>query len=198
MIYAVIPAAGKSTRMGGPKLALPIGDCTVLEHVIATLRQAGVEHILVVVAPHASDLVPRAEAAGAQVLLLAEATPDMRATVEKGLCWLEERFHPHSDDSWLLVPADHPALSGIIVKQLIAARAASPHHSIVIPTFEGKRGHPALIDWKHYSAIKRHPPRLGLNGYLREQEDEAQLLPVESEGVLWDLDTPEDYARLRW
>ena len=40
MIFALIPAAGKSTRMGRPKLALPLGEKTVLEHVIAALRQA--------------------------------------------------------------------------------------------------------------------------------------------------------------
>src|SRR5207237_3552168 len=54
---ALIPAAGKSTRMGRPKLALPLGGRTVLEHVVAALRDAGVEHVLVVVGPHVPELV---------------------------------------------------------------------------------------------------------------------------------------------
>ena len=52
MRFAVLPAAGKSTRMGRPKLALPLGERTILEQVVAALRQAEVEHILVIVGPH--------------------------------------------------------------------------------------------------------------------------------------------------
>src|SRR5689334_3025651 len=110
MTFAVIPAAGTSSRMGRPKLALPLGEGTVLGRVVEALRQAGVEHILTVVGPHVPQLVPLAEAAGAAVLMLAEQTADMRATVEQGLAWLEKRFRPRDEDSWLLAPADHPVL----------------------------------------------------------------------------------------
>ena len=40
MIYAVVPAAGRSSRMGRPKLSLPLGERTVLEQVILALRKA--------------------------------------------------------------------------------------------------------------------------------------------------------------
>src|SRR5262245_57591678 len=77
---ALIPAGGKSTRMGRPKLALPLGSHSVLELVIGALRLARIETILVVVGPHVHELVPLARAAGAEVLLLTEETADMRAT----------------------------------------------------------------------------------------------------------------------
>ena len=196
MTFAVIPAAGKSTRMGRPKLALPLGDRTVLEHVITALRNAGIEHILVVVGPHVRELVPLAEAAGAHVLLLPEETPDMRATVEAGLHWLDERFHPQPDDAWLLVPADHPTLEAAVVRQLLAARATNADRSIFIPAFEGKRGHPALIGWNHVARIRTLHAREGLNVYLREHVTETEEVNVTSPMVLCDLDTPEDYQRL--
>src|SRR5205823_5578166 len=123
MTFAVIPAAGKSARMGRPKLALPLGGRTVLERVVASLREAGVEHVLVVIGPHVPQLAALAERAGAHVLQLAEETPDMRATVEAGLRWLEERFHPAPDDRWLLVPADHPTLNPLLVRLLLRERA---------------------------------------------------------------------------
>ena len=44
MPYALIPAAGKSRRMGRPKVSLPLGGRIVLEHVIAALQEAGIEH----------------------------------------------------------------------------------------------------------------------------------------------------------
>src|SRR5262245_40399906 len=52
MISALLPAAGHSTRMGRPKLSLPLGQRTVIEHVINTLKNARIEQILVVVGPH--------------------------------------------------------------------------------------------------------------------------------------------------
>src|SRR5438270_11455328 len=109
MTFAVVPAAGRSTRMGRPKLSLPLAGSTVIQMVVAALRSGGADPVLVVVAPHTPELAELAEAAGAVVCRLPEATADMRATVMHGLDWLEERFHPRPDDDWLLAPADHPA-----------------------------------------------------------------------------------------
>ncbi len=197
MTFALIPAAGKSTRMGRPKLALPLGERTVLEHVVAALRSGGAEHVLVVVGPHVAELAPLAESAGAAVLVLSEETADMRATVEAGLRWLEEKFAPRPEDAWLLAPADHPTLEAEVVRQLLAARAAHPEASVLIPTFGGQRGHPALIAWNHVAAMRGLPGGQGLNVYLRQQTSETLELPVDTDAVLCDLDTPEDYERLR-
>jgi CTP:molybdopterin cytidylyltransferase MocA len=130
------------------------------------------------------------------VCRLAEETPDMRATIEHGLRWLEERFHPGPDDDWLLSPADHPSLDALVVRHLAQARAVHPDRSIFVPAFEGRRGHPALIGWKHVAGIRSHPAGQGLNAYLRRHTAETLEVPVASAGVLCDLDTPEDYERL--
>ncbi len=197
MIFALVPAAGHSTRMGRPKLALPLGGHTVLEHVLAALRGGGAEHILVVIGPHVAELTRLADRAGAQTLLLSEETADMRATVEAGLAWLEAKFSPKLDDAWLLAPADHPTLDAAVVQQLLAARAERPEASVIIPTFAGRRGHPALIAWKHVEGMCALPPGQGLNVYLRQQERETLEVSMATEAVLGDLDTPEDYERLR-
>jgi molybdenum cofactor cytidylyltransferase len=197
MTFALIPAGGRSTRMGRSKLALPLGGRTVLEHVIGALRQAGVEEVLVVLGPHVAELRPLAERAGAGVHVLPEETPDMRATIEAGLRFLEERFHPAPDDDWLLVPADHPTLDPGVVRQLLRARSEHSEKTIAIPTYQGQRGHPALIRWRHVAGIQAHSSGEGLNTYLRQQAGETLEVPVESADILLDLDTPEDYERLR-
>lgn len=196
MIFAVVPAAGKSSRMGRPKLALPIGGRTVLERVIQNLKAGGIDRVLVVLGPHVAGLQLLAEAAEADVLLLAAETPDMRATVEHGLGWLEQTYHPRPDDAWMLVPADHPTLGVGVVRSLILARDHTPGVSIVIPTHQGRRGHPTLIGWSHVPAIQQLPPGRGLNEYLRQQKAVTLELPVDDPDILVDLDTPEDYARL--
>jgi molybdenum cofactor cytidylyltransferase len=197
MRFAVLPAAGMSTRMGRPKLALPLGERTILEHVLAALRLAEVEHLLVVVGPHVRELATVARGAGAHVCQLAEETADMRATVEQGLNWLDEQFVPNADDAWLLVPADHPCLSSSVIGALEQARRNDPEHSIFVPSFHGRRGHPLALTWRHVAGIRAHPAGEGLNAYILKHADEVREVPVESETILWDLDTPEDYERLR-
>ena len=197
MKFAVLPAGGKSKRMRRPKLALPLGERTVLEHVLAALRQAAVEHILVVIRPHVAELGALAESAGASVCSLATPCSGMRGAVEYGLRWLEQRFQPRPEATWLLVPGDHPALDASVVPQLESAYAAQSRFSIAIPTYKGRRGHPTLFSWKHVAAIRAHPAELRLNSYVRQHAAETLEVPVDSAGVLWDMDTPEDYEWLR-
>jgi molybdenum cofactor cytidylyltransferase len=195
MTFAVVPACGQSSRMGRPKLALPLGDRTVIERVVAALRAGGVGKVLVVVGPHVPELVPLASAAGADVLALPDATPDMRTTVERGLAWIEDRHRPSPDDCWLLAPADHPAFTSDVVCQLLGA-AREVSHSVVVPVYQGRRGHPALLCWRHAAGIRALPRDEGINAYLRRHTNETLELPVPDPGILTNLDTPEDYARM--
>jgi molybdenum cofactor cytidylyltransferase len=120
----------------------------------------------------------------------------MRATIERGLLWLDETLRPGDEDDWLLSPGDHPTMEIAVVRELIAARAANPQMSILVPTHEGRRGHPTLIRWRHAAGLRAHPAGEGLNTYLRARAAETLELPVGSGSVVEDLDTPEDYDRL--
>lgn len=196
MIMAVVPAAGHSTRMGRAKLSLPLGNRTVLGHVVASLRQGGAERIVVVIGPHVSELAPLVEQAGGNVLPLSRPTPDMRASVEEGLRWLETRYGPEPGDAFLLAPADHPVLDAAVVRALLDAYRHTPSRSIVVPAHAGRRGHPTLIAWRHVGTIRAMPAGQGIDTYLRQHPSDIQEVPVASAGVLCDLDTPDDYSRL--
>jgi molybdenum cofactor cytidylyltransferase len=195
--FGLIPAAGKSRRMGQPKLALPLGGRTVLECVVAAIQQASVVHVVVVVGPGGDALAALARTAGADVLQLTEDTAEMRQTIQRGLDWLESRFQPRDDDGWLLLPADHPCVDAGVVGQLLQARARHPQRSIFVPTYRQKRGHPPWIGWNHVREIRALPRDVGLNAYVRQHGAQTLEVPVETEAVLWDLDTPEDYRRLQ-
>jgi molybdenum cofactor cytidylyltransferase len=181
--------------MGKPKLALPLGERTVVERVVSTLREGGVAHVLVVVGPHVPELIPLARAAEAEVLVLNEVTPDMRTTVERGLAWLEERYLPKESDWWFLAPADHPAFSSDVVRQLLAVAEANPSCSVAVPVNEGRRGHPVLLRWSCVASIRALPADQGINTYLRMNAQEVREVPVNDPGIHANLDTPEDYAR---
>lgn len=197
MLIALIPAAGHSSRMGRPKLALPLGNRTVLERVIDALRDAKVDQIVVVLGPHVAELAESARSAGANALILDQPTPDMRTTIEAGLDHIEAALRPSHADAWLLCPADHPTLDAGIIRNLWDELQKAPECSIATPTFKGKRGHPTIISWSHVAGIRDFAKEKGLNLYLREFERETLEMLCDSAEVLIDLDTPADYERLQ-
>jgi CTP:molybdopterin cytidylyltransferase MocA len=117
--------------------------------------------------------------------------------VEHGLRWAAVHFHPHEAAKWLLVPGDHPVLDPGLVRTLLESCTRQPRYSIVVPTHGGRRGHPALIAWAHAAGIQKMAPGHGIDAYLRLHAAETLELQVDNAEILLDLDTPEDYARLK-
>lgn len=194
-VYAVIPAAGHSRRMGQPKLMLPLGGQTVLARLLTALELP--EIICRAVVLRADDTALREEALrwGAQVVCPVVDPPDMRASVQAGLAWIQATYQPVADDAWLLMPADHPLLERSVLAQLVQ-HFARLRPLALVPTYEGRRGHPLLARWETVQELGTLPAEVGLNVWLRQHADQIVECPVESATILCDLDTPADYARL--
>lgn len=184
----LIPAAGKSRRMGTPKLLLPLAGQTVLRRLLDAIAESGVGPATVVVGP--GDAALAREAAGAALVTLPIDTPDMRATVLAGLAALDRDGAPMG---FFLVPADHPVLAPEAFR---AVAAEARPERIVVPTWNGRRGHPTWIGWAHVAGIREQPPGEGINAYLRRQTSATLELPYPNDAVTLDLDTPDDYAAL--
>lgn len=197
MITSIVPAAGRSTRMGQPKLALPLGDSSVLQHVIRQLLDGGVNHVVVVIGKHVPELKSLASSTGADTIVLENSSPDMRTTVEYGFRWLQDTYEPRPTDACILAPGDRPAFDKHVVHQLCTAYCSQSTRSLVVPTYQGVRGHPSLIAWRHVLGIRSLPGDRGINAYFRSNAPDVLEVPVSNEGVLLNLDTPEDYAQLR-
>ncbi|MEI7684071.1 MAG: NTP transferase domain-containing protein [Planctomycetota bacterium] len=184
---ALIPAAGVSSRMGRPKLLLPLGGgLTVIERLVRAAHDGGVERVVLVVRSDDVELAAVALQAGASVVRLPHATSEMRQTVLAGLDWIETHLPPAEHRGFFLVPADHPVLAPDVFRALATATG-----SIRVPTYAGQRGHPVWIDWGHVPALRQLVPGFGFNSYIRKQT--IAELPWPNADVLLDLDTPADY-----
>lgn len=193
--WAIIPAAGLSRRMGAPKLLLPYRGTTILGKLFEGLRTAGVESVAVVTRPDDLALQSEVLRLGGELLIPSADPPDMRDSVEFGLSELEARHHPHPREGWILIPADHPLLSPETLLKLISEwNRISPE--VLVPTWRGKRGHPALLRWDLRRLIPQIPPEWGLNWILRRSGIHVAELELDDPLILEDLDTPEDYERL--
>ncbi len=193
MIAAVVPAAGRSQRMGRPKLILPLEGGTVIARVIRALREGGAETIVVVVPPSefagAEVLADEATRAGAVVVVADSATADMRASVELGLDRLRRGPAP---SAVLLAPGDSPGITPELVRRIIALASAEPA-SIIVPKYRGRRGHPIALPWDLAAEVRDLPTGTGVNALVAARADRVQMLDVDDPGTTADLDTPDDY-----
>ena len=198
MIAAIVPAAGQSTRMGQPKPLMSLDGATLLHRVVTSLRQGGVERVVVVVPPADTPEGPliadEARRAGADVVIPETRPADMRRSVELGLARLETDPPPRIV---LLAPADTPGISGELVACLVETARERPG-SIVVPCHEGRRGHPLALPWNLAVQVPTLPAGVGVNALVARHVDSIVTLASASSDVLVDLDTPEDWNRWRF
>lgn len=198
-LFAVIPAAGHSRRMGKPKLMLPVGEKTLIARVIETFSHPQMTSTIVVCRQDDADLQRELAQTSAVVVTPDIDPPQMRDSIELALDEIERRFEPTDDDAWVLCPADHPLLDVSILGELIHGwqQCQTP---VQVPIHQGQRGHPVFFRWSTVVAIRALPDNVGVNAFLKMHPEYLTTLDIADGGVLVDLDTPTDYASLceRW
>ncbi len=192
--FAVLPAAGRSRRMRRPKLLMPWQAATVIEAVLAAWRASAVDHVVVVVRPDDEALARRCRQAGADVVVPPWAPAQMKDSVAYGLRHIQSTYRPADADAWLLAPADMPKLPSAAISTLLRQSNHFPG-SILVPTFDGHRGHPVLFPWRLSQQVLQLPEDQGVNALLKTHH--VVEVAVSQPGVLQDIDTPAEFARLK-
>ena len=186
MIGAVVLAAGRGERMGTPKGSIKVSGRSFVETILGTLEAAGVEAVRVVVAPRdAGEQVPLGDE---RRIVNPEPERGMLSSVRCGI-----RALPGGFDAVLLWPVDHPRVSAETVSALVAAWRGSGA-PVVVPSFAGRRGHPALFDARAAGELFTAPDELGARAVVLSHDDRIELA-VEDAAILDDIDTPADFER---
>jgi len=198
---AILPAAGRSRRMGRPKLLLPFGEDTIVGTVVTTLERAAIAPIVLVLRPENEALHRWANERSLLAVDNPEPERGMLSSIVEGIRALggarrlAASLSRHRA-SLLIMPADFPALRTRTVRSLLDRQAASGS-GLVLPTWHGRRGHPLLVHPRLVPAIETLDPAVGLHQLLERYPLELEALATEDAGVLHDVDTAEDYSRLR-
>ena len=194
MIAGLILAAGESSRMGTEKALLTYRGRTFIETNLATLREAGVTRLVVVLGRHADEIQRAVDFKGVDVIVNHHYRQGQTSSLQAGLKALDSGAGM-SLEAVLLCLVDHPAVPADVVSALIAAfRATRP--PVVIPTFKGQRGHPVLIDRALFDELLGLSPEAGANSIIRKYRNATQFVEVGDAGILLDVDDPETYGRL--
>ena len=188
-VGAVLLAAGVSQRMGRPKALLPWQGVPLITYQIRTLRRAGLRPVAVVLGHRASELGRIVDNEyGTTILLNPFYQKGKTTSLKTGL----RAIDPAKNDSVLFLNVDQPRSQDTI-------EAIIDHHQrhgslITIPTHNRKRGHPVVVSLKLMPDLMAvSEARQGLKAVMRTYAEEITLLEMETDEVLLDLNTPEDY-----
>jgi len=187
-ICAIIPAAGRSSRMGQFKPLMKMGERSVLERVIGLYSDAGVTDVRVVVGHRGEQLRERLSPLAVEVIDHPGYMQGMFSSIQRGVASLGE-----SIDAFFIHPADIPLVRPHTIRRLMQAFATS-RAAVTCPVFDGQPGHPPLIRRDVAAAVVDHDGRDGLRGVLQQFEADTQRIGVADQGILLDLDTPDDAA----
>ncbi len=192
--FAVVPAAGVSKRMGANKLLLPYQGASLIEHVLSEWAKSSVAATVVVLHPADGRLVAKCRAAGAHCVVPTCAPVEMKHSVQAALLWIDQHLTPRPDDAWLLAPADLPRLSHSVIDRIINSYDPGAP-AIVVPRHGPRRGHPALFPFSFRAAVSDLGAHEGIDSLL----DHLTVVEIMTDdpGILEDVDTPEDYQRLK-
>ncbi|MCC6993688.1 MAG: nucleotidyltransferase family protein [Deltaproteobacteria bacterium] len=190
----IILAAGKGERMGGvAKALLDAGGRTFLQAVVAGVREAGLRAVVVCGGPFVGEVTAAARALEAVVVVNPDIERGMASSIATGLGAADAG--DDGDDGALVWPVDHPLVRPATVAAVLAQATAD---DIVVPTLEGRGGHPVWFGRLHFAALR--DPGLGARGGARALlAENPRVIRVNcgDPGVRYDIDTPPDYAKMR-
>jgi molybdenum cofactor cytidylyltransferase len=190
-IAAILLAAGRSRRMGAFKPLLPFGTVTVVEACVESLRGGGASEVVVVVGQRAEEVrAALAGETGVRFALNDEPESEMGVSVARGVEALDVET-----EAALVALVDHPAVPPASVAGLIEARRRTGAR-LVVPEWEGRGGHPVLVDLSLRDEIVRVAPRGGLRAVFDAHRREVLRVPAASPFVVRDMDTWDEYVAL--
>jgi len=190
MICAVVLAAGRSQRMGTQKLLLPVGGQPLIARIVDQVLASSVAGVVVVTGADRERIT--AALAGRSVMFAVnhDLQGEMLTSVRCGLAAL-----PPPCTAALIVLGDQPGVTAEVLERLLQAFPAAGR-GIVVPTVQGRRGHPLLVALHYRDEILTQYDAVGLRGLLQAHPEDVFEVEVDTPGILADLDTPQDFQRL--
>ena len=186
-IGAIILAAGESKRMGFPKMLIPFHGTTMIENVIANVSASSVESTLIILGTEKDRLI--------EVIKKTTATYCYNDNYKEGmLSSVKCGFQNLSLDikDVLVFQGDKPYITSDVINRVIEAYKSSGK-GIVMPVYNGKRGHPLMIDRKYWNYIEKLEMSEGLRALAYKFSEDVLEVETDCQGILRDFDTYEEY-----
>ena len=187
MINAIVLAAGESRRMGKPKPLLRFGEKTFLEQIISVLRLSDVDRVTVVLGAETRTIQRSIDLLGTDIVINKDYRKGQLSSLTAGL-----KNAPPQTDAILVCLVDNPFITAAIVNQIVATFRET-NSPIVVPVFNGKRGHPVLFSRSLFKELINVPAEEGARHVVYSNEDKVVEIRTSDGNIVVGIDTPEDY-----
>ena len=186
MISAIVLAAGEATRFGTCKQLARVGGKALLEHTLDHLRASRVSEIVVVLGAHAGEIQAQVRFDRERLIFNPQYEEGISTSIQAGLRSIR-------GDAALIVLADQPFVRAETMDLLIAEYERS-RPKVIVPTCNGVRGNPVLVDRSLFSEMMKLHGDTGFRAVFNAIPDSIVKVPVDDRGVITDIDTPSDLA----
>ena len=192
IISATILAAGGSSRMEDEnKLLLPFQESLVINQVCNTILNSGLKPVIVVTGFEHKKIEKALPKSIDQIIHNPEWEDGMAGSIYAGMSIL-----PDTVDGNMIVLGDMPLLTTHTLKQLIEQFCVHEGKQIIYPVYSGQQANPVIFPRKYFNEILSSTGDKGCKKVLKQYPDDAVEVLVDSNEVILDCDTKDDYFRI--
>ncbi len=188
-VAAIVLAGGASKRFGTSKQLLPWDGGSLLSHVADVALASRADSVVVVLGHQAGACQAALGNRPVTVVLNTDWAQGQSTSVRAGLAAL-----PPNVSAALFMLVDQPRIMPTVVNALIERHQVTLA-PVVWPEHNGRRGNPVLFDRALFPQLARLTGDTGGRPVLQTYADQAERVPVADPGVLFDIDTPDDYQK---
>jgi len=185
MLAAVILSGGASRRMGSPKALVSYQGASFLEHLLSVTRHPAIGVRRVVLGPDADAISRQVTLAPEEMVINRDWELGQLSSIHAAL-----RSLPEGTQGMLLCPVDHPLVSAALVDALVRTFLET-RAPVVLPMFEGRRGHPVIFAAAVYEELLRAPMDTGARAVVWAHNSDLQEVSTTEEGCVVNLNDPD-------
>ena len=194
MIVAVVLSAGESSRMGRPKALLPVDGVRFIEKIVAALKSTRVAKIIAVLGHDADEMRRQIGELPVTMVVNPNYKQGQLSSLVAAINSIQSSKDSASVDGILVHLVDHPYINPDLVNLMID-RFHETKKLIVVPRYQGRRGHPVIFSSALFAELLAAPLDQGAKTVVHAHRDETLEIDTEDEGVTIDIDTPEEYRQ---
>jgi molybdenum cofactor cytidylyltransferase len=192
-VSAIVLAAGRSTRMGGPNKLLAEIDGRKLVRIVAEQALASKAAEVIVVTGHQAELVEQAlEGLQLKFVRNPEFAGGLASSVKAGIAAVSDKA-----DGAVVCLGDMPLIDAQLIDRLIEAFAPDRGHLITVPVAAGRRGNPVLWSRRFFGELMTLDGDTGARHLIAKHAEAVSEVPVEGESAFLDIDTPQGLEAAR-
>ncbi len=190
-ISGILLSAGESKRMGEPKALLVLKGKKIINKLLEEYLGSLLAEVVLVLGFRADDIKKAIDIKSEKLKIVVNEhyEKEMFSSIQRGMEEIQ------SSDAILIGLIDHPFISRKLINWLINQYETN---KIIIPSYNGRKGHPIIIPFSLKDEIVAlNPENYSLRDVIHRHENDVKIVKTNTDSIIFDMDTREEYERAK-